>query len=215
MFFRKRTKVPVFLESLIGRRLLTGNGTFVYEDFYNEYREILRDTLSDGTSGGKGASENTVAGSDIFVNRFIGTFLWIVKYRVLSNMFNSPRRQAYLDLNFDLAMPEIVDKCFFNYDTEAIKESYDGMDIGCKKTYTGEMQKNEKPRFLVSPVWARDPDPHPLRVAAGLFIKETGLLASGQTSEDPVPAALIDAIERKFIAMTDSAAEAAKGVTLT
>ena len=76
---------------------------------------------------------------------------------------------AFLDLRFDIDTPKIVDKLFEHYDRDIIKESYDSMDIGCKKAFTGEWQKVKRPRFLISPLWTENPDPHPLRVAARFF----------------------------------------------
>jgi hypothetical protein len=121
---------------------------------------------------------------------------------------------AYLDLNFDIAAPEVVDNLLENYNTELIKETYDVVDIGCKKAYTGELQRKEEPRFLVSPIWARNPDPHPFRVAARLFVGTIGHGTRSGMSKKPDQDKLGEALEKRFISMTQKAADAAKGVNL-
>ena len=214
MFFRKRTRVPDFLEGRISE-LQDINRIFIYEDFFNEYKEILSKSGRSRTPGEKGSEEILSADRDLFINSFIGTLLWLIKYRTLGNLFNSPRKLAYLDLTFDTAMPDAVDNGFLRYDTGVIKETYDSMDIGCKKAYTGELLKGDKPRFLISPLWSRDPDPHPFRIAAKLFASMVERESPAGTQEDKTFETFVDMLEERFNEMTQKAAEVAKGLNIT
>jgi hypothetical protein len=214
MFFRKRIRVPDFLEGRF-RDLINQNGILILESFFDEYREMrlkhgYQKPLSEGDTPDSQSAER-----ELFINRFIGTYLWLIKYRTLGNLFNSPRKLAYLDLTFDTATPDIVDKTFYHYDAAIIKETYDIMDIGCKKAYTGDLQKNDKPRFLISPLWARDVSPHPFRVAAQLFIQIAEYGPPPGSQEETAPAPFIDALVERFMEMTQKAAEVAKGLNIT
>ena len=214
MFLRKRITVSQFLERRV-TELMTVDGIFTLEGFYDEYSRILSDTgVGPDTEEAEEGTHPSVD-RDLFINRFIGTLLWLIKYRILSNLFNSPRKQAYLDLNFDIAIPEIVDRRFICYNTEIIKQTYDNMDIGCKKAYTGEMQREDKPRFLVSPLWTKDPSPHPFRVAARLFMEALAHGTVRGVPDHPDSETLIDVLEERFTSMTENAAQAARRVILT
>jgi len=213
MFFRKRVRVHEFLERRVGE-FLTDDGIFTMEGFFHEYNDMLSEIGGRPVINGNPEDDLPSADRDLFVNSLLGTILWLIKYRTLSNQFNSPRKVAYLDLNFDTVTPEVVDKLLSRYNTQAIKETFDAMDIGCKQAYTGELKKADKPRFLVSPLWARDPDPHPFRIAAGLFIETIGHGLSAQPLEDTIRDVFLDALEKRFIEMTQKTADAAKGVNL-
>ena len=214
MFFRKRVKVPEFLEGRF-RDLINQDGLLILEGFFDEYREMKVVHHYESSRSETDTDDSLSADRDLFINRFIGTLLWLMKYRVLGNLFSSPRKLAYLDLTFDTATPDAVDKTFLHYDTEVINETYDIMDIGCKKAYTGELKKGDKPRFLVSPLWARNPDPHPFQVAAQLFIK---IVESGpplETLEETASDAFVDALVERFNEMTQKTADVAKGLNIT
>jgi len=207
MFFRKRMKVSQFLDTLC-HQLVTGEGTFVHEDFYEEFNRMLVEA---------GKDQWTVPSSDhdLFINRFIGTLLWLIKYRALSNMISSPRKLAYLDLSFDTVFPEVVDRYFHRYRTDIINECYELTDIECKKYYTGELQKVDKPRFLVSPLWARNPDPHPFQVAARIFLETAGQLPAKGTGEDTGRQPLFESLEKSFLTLTREAADTARKFNVT
>jgi hypothetical protein len=214
MFFRKRMKVREFVESLCGQ-LLTEDGIFLHEAFFDEFSTMLSESGCGHASEGNEGGTNPSSDRDLFINHFIGTLLWLIKYRTLSNMFNSPRKMAYLDLSFDTVAPEVVEKSFPRYRTDIIKETYDAMDIECKKAYAGELQKDEKPRFLVSPLWARNPDPHPFQVAAGLFMDIVGQEVSTETMGDLARQTSSEALEKRFMSMTQEAADTARKVNVT
>jgi hypothetical protein len=206
-------RVPEFLEGRF-RDLINQDGVLTLESFFDEYREMKLKYGYERSPGKSGADSSLSSDRDLFINRFIGTLLWLMKYRVLGNLFNTPRKLAYLDLTFDTATPDAVDKTFLYYDTTLINETYDIMDIGCKKAYTGDMQKLDKPRFLISPIWARDVDPHPFRVAARFFIE---IIENGPplgTSEITASDAFIDALVERFKEMTQKAADVAKGLNI-
>lgn len=213
MFFRKRMRVPEFLEERF-RDLINQDGILILESFFDEYREMKLKYEYERSVSESSNDKSLSADRDLFINRFIGTLLWLMKYRVLGNLFNTPRKLAYLDLTFDTATPDAVDKTFLHYDTALINETYDIMDIGCKKAYTGDLQNLDKPRFLISPLWARDVDPHPFRIAARLFIE---IVENGPPlgpPADTVPDAFIDALVERFNEMTEKAADVAKGLNI-
>jgi hypothetical protein len=214
MFFRKRIKVSEFVESLCSQ-LLTGDGIFLHEAFFDEFSTMVSEGGYGRTPGENDGDTGPSADRDLFINYFIGTLLWLIKYRTLSNMFNSPRKLAYLDLSFDTVAPDFVDRRFFRYRTDIIKETYDAMDIGCKKAYIGKLQKGEKPRFLVSPLWARNPDPHPFHVAAALFIEIVGQKASTETTGDPTRHSFSEVLEKRFLSLTQEAADTARRLNVT
>ena len=214
MFFRKRIRVPEFLEGRF-RALTDQDGVLILESFYEEYREMRSKHGYEGSSGKSRTGNNLLNDRDLFINRFIGTLLWLMKYRVLGNLFNTPRKLAYLDLTFDTATPDAVHKTFLNYDTAVINETYDIMDIGCKKAYTGALQKTDKPRFLISPIWSRNPDPHPFKVAARLFIEVVENGPPLAAPENNASEAFIDALVERFNEMTQKAADVAKGLNIT
>lgn len=214
MFFRKRTRVSEFLDGRVSD-LLTGDGVFTLESFFEEYLKLYSESGLEGSSVNGEGKINLVIEKDLFTSLFIGTLLWLIKYRTLGNLLNSPRKMAYLDLTFDIATPEAVDNKFGRYDIKVIKETYDAMDINCKKAYTGELQREDQPRFLVSPLWASNPDPHPFRVAAELFIKTIEHQAAAGTSQALPSEAFIDALEKRFHEMTEKTAEVAKGLNIT
>jgi len=214
MFFRKRMKVPEFVECLCSQ-LLTEDGIFLHEAFFDEYSSLLTESGFGHALEGNERGTDPSSSRNLFINHLIGTFLWLIKYRSLSNMFNSPRKMAYLDLSFDTVVPQVVEKRFSRYQTVIIKETYDAMDIACKKAYSGELQKDEKPRFLVSPLWARNPDPHPFQVAAGLFMEIVGQKVSIETMGDLARQASSEALEKRFLSMTQEAADTARKVNVT
>ena len=202
MFFKKRVKVLEFIVERV-KEFLTEGGTFTLESFFDEYQKIL--TFC-------GIEEETIAllDRDLFINRFIGTLLWLIKYRTLTSAKNSSRKLAFLDLKFDIEMPAVIDSCLQHYDTDRIKESYDSLDIRCKKVFTGELQKSKEPRFLVSPLWVGDPDPHPFHIAAQIFLEDMGHNAAPGDVE--TGDGLIDLIERRFMELTQPVADAAADV---
>jgi hypothetical protein len=214
MFFKKnRVKVPDYLEERV-KEILIDNGAFRIEGFFDEYHTLLSNMapsqhVSPMTAGGLAVTQ---VDRDLFNNRFIGTMLWLIKYRTLTSAKNSPRKLAFLDLKFDIEMPAIIDSCLQHYDTDTIKESYDSLDIRCKKVFTGELQKDDEPRFLISPLWAKNPDPHPFHIAAQIFVEDMGhdaVLGNGETGNGDV---LTDLIERRFMELTQPVADVSADV---
>jgi len=211
-FFKNRVKVPHYLEERI-KEILTDEGIFRLEGFFEEYQEMIL-----GFSNGQSAKESgvqafTLPDRDLFINRFIGTLLWLIKYRTLSTAKNSPRKLAFLDLRFDIETPKIVDKLFEHYDRDIIKESYDAMDIECKKAFTGEWQKIKRPRFLISPLWATNPEPPPLRVAARIFINDLDHETSSKTQEIGSDSGLEILMEERFRELTQSTADSCREIS--
>jgi len=213
MFFRKRVRVKDFLERRIGD-LFDDDGTFTLDGFFQEYQDMLAVPGNAQALSKRDVSGIPSADHDLFTNHLIGTFIWLIKYRTLSNQISSPRKTAYLDLTFDTVAPEVVDKLLSAYNINLIKEIYDTIDIGCKKAFTGELLKTDKPRFLVSPLWARNPDPHPFRIAARLFVENVRHGSLTGASEDPTLDLLCEALEKRFISMTDQTADFARRVNL-
>ena len=210
-FFKNRVKVPHYLEERI-KEILTDEGVFRLEGFFEEYQEMIL-----GFSNGQSAKESgglafTLPGRDLFINRFIGTLLWLIKYRTLSTAKNSPRKLAFLDLRFDIETPKIVDKFFERYERDTIKESYDAMDIGCKKAYTGELQRDNRPRFLISPLWTENPDPHPFRVAARIFINGFDHDILKRIQEAGNDSRFDDLMEERFTEFTQSAEDSCQEI---
>jgi hypothetical protein len=212
MFFKKnRVKVPEYIEDRV-EEILNGEGVFKLESFFDEYQEILLTSGGGGPAGEGGEWTDTPLDRDLFINRFIGVLLWLIKYRTLSSSRNRPRKQAFLDLSFDIEMPDIVDRFFQRYDTGTIKESYDSMDLRCKKVFTGELQKAEEPRFLVSPLWAKNPDPHPFHIAAQIFVEDMGHNAVLAKDEAGNAHSFAGLIEKRFIEFTQPVANASADI---
>lgn len=214
MIFRKRMRVSEFLERRF-RDLINENGVLALESFYDDYTELKLEHGYKIHSNQNSSEDSLSANRDLFINRFIGSLLWLMKYRALSNLFNSPRKLAYLDLTFDTATPDVVDKTFLKYDTSLIKETFDMMDIGCKTAYTGELQKGDKPRFLISPIWARNVDPHPFKVAAQLFTRIIEYGTPDGAFEETGSDAFIDALVERFNDLTEKTADTAKRLNIT
>lgn len=209
MFFKKRVKVLEFIVERV-KEFLTEGGTFTLESFFDEYQKILTFSGIEEEAGEREEETITLLDRDLFINRFIGTLLWLIKYRTLTSAKNSSRKLAFLDLKFDIEMPAVIDSCLQHYDTDRIKESYDSLDIRCKKVFTGELQKSKEPRFLVSPLWVGDPDPHPFHIAAQIFLEDMGHNAAPGRVE--TGNGLIDLIERRFMELTQPVADAAADV---
>jgi len=202
-FFRKHKKVPEYLEERV-KDILTDEGVFKLESFYDEYRNILSNITPSELIPPTETSEQavTLADRNLFTDHLIGTMLWLIKYRTLSTVRNSPRKLAFLDLSFDIEVPDIVDRFLQRYDTDTIKKSYDSMDLRCKSVFSGELQKDDTPRFLVSPLWAKNPVPHPFHIAAQIFAENVG---HKSLIDNVVPGngeSLIDLIEKRFMEFT-------------
>ena len=205
-FFKNSVKVPHYLEERL-KEILSDKGTFTLEGFFDEYQEMILASGSGETAKQNGEQAVTLPDRNLFLNRFIGTLLWLIKYRTLSTAKNNPRKLAFLDLRFDIETPKIVDKLFKQYDRDTIKESYDAMDIGCKKAYTGELQKVKRPRFLISPLWAENPEPPPLRVAARIFINDLDHETSRKPQEIRSDSRLEILMEERFRELSQSTAD--------
>jgi hypothetical protein len=212
MFFKKsRVKVPEYLEERV-KEILTDGGIFRFGSFFDEFQGMLLASTSNETAGETVEGTVTPPNRDLFINLFIGTVLWLIKYRTLTSANNSPRKLAFLDLKFDIEMPDIIDKYFQQYDTETIKESYDSLDLRCKKAFTGELQKMDEPRFLVSPIWAKNLDPHPFNIAAQIFVEDIGhksVLGNGQTGSAN---SLTGLMKKRFMELTQPAADASASI---
>ena len=211
LFFKNSIKVPHYVEERI-QEILSDKGTFTLEGFFDEYQEMVRTSDSGKTAKEGGDLTLTLPDRTLFLNRFTGTLLWLIKYRTLSTAKNSPRKLAFLDLRFDIETPMIVDKLFENYDRDIIKESYDVMDVECKKAFTGEWQKAKRPRFLISPLWGKNPDPHPFRVAARIFISGFDHEASRKLQEIGSDSRLEIRMEERFKELTQSTADACRKI---
>jgi len=205
MFFKNLIKIPVYLEQRV-KEMLTEDGIFRLENFFDEYQEMVSASGGDEASSESEKAAYTPPDRELFINRFIGTLLWLIKYRTLSTAKNKPAKLAFLDLRFDIVMPGIIDKFFQRYDTDTIKKSYDAMDVGCKKAFTGEMQKEKRPRFLISPIWAKNPVPPPFRVAARLFSDDFGREQNGENSK------FESLLEERFMEFTQTAADSCKEI---
>ncbi len=203
MSFRNRIKVPDYLEERI-KEILTDEGIFKFEGFFDEYHKILSNITSSEhmPSTATNNQADTLAGRDFFTDRFIGTMLWLIKYRTLSTVRNSPRKLSFLDLSFDSEVPGIVDRFLQHYDTDTIKKSYESMDLRCKRFFTGELQKDSLPRFLISPLWTKNPDPHPFHIAAQIFAEDVGHQVFMGNGEFENGDSLIDLIEKRFMEFT-------------
>ena len=211
LFFKNSVKVPHYIEERI-KEILTDEGTFTLEGFFDEYQEMILASGNGEIAKEGGGQAVTLPDRDLFLNRFIGTLLWLIKYRTLSTAKNSTRKLAFLDLRFDIETPKIVDKLFEHYDREIIKESYDAMDIGCKKAFTGEMQKDKRPRFMISPLWAKNPDPHPLRVAARIFANGLDHETLKRLQEIGSDSRFESLMEERFMEITQSAADSCREI---
>jgi len=211
LFFKNSVKVPHYLEERI-KEILADKETFTLEGFFDEYQEMILDSGSGKTAKNMGEEAITLPDRNLFINRFIGTLLWLIKYRTLTTAKNSPRKLAFLDLRFDIETPKIVDKLFAHYDRDIIKESYDAMDIECKKAFTGEWQKVKRPRFLISPLWTENPNPHPLRVAARIFTNgfESEKLQNFQ--ETGSDSRFENLLEERFREITQSTADSCREI---
>jgi len=212
MFFKKnRIKVPDYLEERV-KEILTDDGVFRLEGFFDEYQGMLSASRGDETTGESGNGIVTSPDRDLFINRFIGTMLWLIKYRTLTSAKNSPRKLAFLDLKFDIEMPAIIDSFFQHYDTDTIKESYDSLDLRCKKVFTGELQKGEEPRFLISPLWVKNPDPHPFHIAAQIFagdVSHKAIVGNGESRNED---SLTYLVEKRFMEITQPVADASADI---
>lgn len=201
--FRNRIKVPDYLEERV-KEILTDEGIFRLGGFYDEYHKILSNITPSEHVPSTETREQAVtpANRDLFTDHLIGTILWLIKYRTLSTVRNSPRKLAFLDLSFDSEVPDIIDRFLQRYDTDTIKKSYESMDLRCKRFFTGELQKENLPRFLISPLWAKNPDPHPFHVAAQIFVEDVGHQALMGNSEFENGDSLTDLIEKRFMEFT-------------
>jgi hypothetical protein len=204
LFFKKnRIRVPDYLEERINE-ILTDDGTFILEGFFDEVQEMLSELgleLADAPPN-----------RDHFINHFIGTLLWLIKYRTLITAKNSPRKLAHLDLRFDIETPKAVDKLFERYDRDTIKESYDTMDTECKKSFTGELQKDKKPRFLISPIWAANLDPNPLRIAGRIFVNSIDHKIFNRLQDTGNDSRLESMMEERFVEFSQPAADSCKDI---
>jgi hypothetical protein len=107
MFFKKRVKVLEFIVERV-KEFLTEGGTFTLESFFDEYQKILTFSGIDEEAGEREEETITLLDRDLFINRFIGTLLWLIKYRTLTSAKNSSRKLAFLDLKFDIEMPATI-----------------------------------------------------------------------------------------------------------
>ena len=210
-FFKNSVKVPDYLEERIKEKL-TDDGIFTLEGFFAEYQELIVASGDGETALDDGQQVVTLPDRDLFINRFIGTLLWLIKYRTLSTAKNSPRKLAFLDLRFDIETPKIVDKLFERYARDTIKESYDAMDIGCKKAFTGELQKDNRPRFLISPLWGKNTDPHPFRVAARIFTNGFDHEILNRLQEIGSDSRFESMMEERFMEFTQSSADTCREI---
>jgi hypothetical protein len=211
LFFKNSVKVPHYLEERI-KEILADKETFTLEGFFDEYQEMILVSGSGETAKQNGEQAVTLPDRNLFLNRFIGTLLWLIKYRTLSTAKNNPRKLAFLDLRFDIETPKIVDKLFKQYNRDTIKESYDAIDIGCKKAFTGELQKVKRPRFLISPLWTENPDPHPFRIAARIFINDLDHETSRKLREIGSDSRLEILMEERFRELTQSTADSCREI---
>ena len=108
MFFKKRVKVLEFIVERV-KEFLTEGGTFTLESFFDEYQKILTFSGIEEEAGEREEETITLLDRDLFINRFIGTLLWLIKYRTLTSAKNSSRKLAFLDLKFDIEMPAVID----------------------------------------------------------------------------------------------------------
>lgn len=203
MSFRNRIKVPDYLEERV-KEILTDEGVFKLEGFYDEYYTILSNSTSSKHLPPTETREQAdpPAGRDLFIDHLIGTMLWLIKYRTLSTVRNSPRKLAFLDLSFDSEVPKIVDRLLQRYDTDTIKKNYESMDLRCKSFFTGELQKDNLPRFLISPLWTKNSDPHPFHIAAQIFAEDVGHKTLIGDVESGNGNSFTDLIEKRFMEFT-------------
>jgi hypothetical protein len=76
------------------------------------------------------------------------------------------------------------------------------MDLGCKKIFTGELQRDDQPRFLISPLWTKNPDPHPFHIAAQILVEDVGHKALLDNGESGNGNRFINLIEKRFMEFT-------------
>ncbi len=212
--FRKRIKLSEYLHLHLAD-LVSEGGLLRQEAFPWGITAHPQETGSPSPSprqGPQGASAGALREGS--VETWIGTFLWVFKYRTLCGNRNTARRRAFLDLLFDMQIPGVIDKHFGRYDTARIKEVYETMDILCKKTYTPAVADPNRPGFLASPVWNRDQDPPVLRTVARLYLGERTTEnhpGSGQGAEDED---LLDVLESRMEALSRPYEETARTVRL-
>jgi hypothetical protein len=203
MSFRNRIKVPDYLEERV-KEILTDEGIFKLEGFYDEYYTILSNIpFSEHLPPTETREQaDPPADRDLFIDRFIGTMLWLIKYRTLTTVKNSTRKLAFLDLSFDSEVPKIVDRLLQRYDTDTIKKNYESMDLRCKSFFTGELHWGGEPRFLISPLWAKNPDPHPFHIAAQIFVEDVGHKALLDNGASENGNRFINLLEKRFMEFT-------------
>jgi hypothetical protein len=209
IYFENRVKVPQYIEDRVNE-VMTDEGIFILEGFFDEYAGMISTSGIDETTRVNGEQASTLPDRDLFINRFIGTMLWLIKYRTLSTAKNGPRKLAHLDLRFDIEMPLIIEKHFEKYDVNTIQEAYDNADIECKKAFTGEMQREERPRFMVSPIWAKNPEPHPVKIAARILVSafDQEVPDNRETANEN----LENMMKERFMEFSQSAADSCKEI---
>ena len=188
------------------------NGTFRHAAFYDIFGRALRESVLQKTGGADSEAFETGVSRDLFTTRFLGAWLWLLKYRTLSSNRNSPRKQAFLDMLFDIEIPRFIDKHLGAYDTAMVREIYDSMDIRCKKEYTGEMASGEPPPFISSPIWARGAQPTPFQVAAKVFTQLVLGDALPQDLETVITDKYVEKLALEFTAMTEPIVKASSGI---
>lgn len=206
MIFRKRVKLEHYIEERIGD-LLDEDGALP-TGFFPE--GALRQEGSGAHSPPEGGGNAVPAGPgrSAAASRAIGALLWLMKYGTLSGSTYVDRRLAFLDLAFDVEVPSVVDRLLVGYDVGLIKRTYEDLDIGCKEVYTGKMRQGAVPGFIVSPLWAKNPDPDPVLVAARLFAGYTNPSSGADGDEAPADRVLIESLYTRFREITAACAKA-------
>jgi len=218
MFFRKKVKLQDFLKDPF-LEVVLNDGVFRYEDFYEDFKKIVKENPSTLLEHGTGSVETDTVWPgverDYFISGFLGTFLWLLKYRTLSANRSSPRKLAFLDLLFDIEIQKLIAEHLGAYYIDKVQEVYDLMDILCKKQYTGDLPKGEPPPFLVSPIWGKNASPHPFRTAAVIFrdlmLKATPVEAVTVPDGEP----LIEELYKRFTAMTAAVEKPANSINFS
>ncbi len=212
-FSKKRMKVKTFLEGPF-LEAVVDEGVLRHENFYDFFYERLATVIEQGGYQ-TGTHEITLTriDRDHFTNCFTGALLWLLKYRLLSTNDNLPRKLAFLDLLFDNEIPRLIDKHFARLDTGTIKDTYDNMDTQCKKGFTQEQKESAPPTFIASPIWAKNPQPDPFRLATEVFAELIGYgMLFEETRTDAVEK-FTDEMAQRFMEMTVSVEKASTGIS--
>ena len=212
-FSKKRMIVKTFLEGPLLEAVID-EGVLRHKNFYDYFYERLVAAVEQG-SDQTGTHEITLTrvDRDHFTNCFTGALLWLLKYRLLSTNENLPRKLAFLDLLLDNEMPRLINKHFAKLDTGTIKDTYDNMDTQCKKVFTQKQKEGAPPTFIASPIWAKNPQPDPFRLAVVVF---AGLIGHGMLLEKIRTDAVekfTDEMAQRFMEMTASVEKASTGIS--